>query len=365
MTKRASVGALLLVLGALACDHTDPVDPNDTGDGSGRPNEPINNAFPRQLTFNRGGDADPHVFGSTIVYSRRSIPHVDSDFCLAFLPLEGGFLEDTFCPDNGAVNGTKEAYVQPAISPDGQRIAFVEEIGDTAQRSLTPFFRRVMVGPTSDLSAATELLDLTLGLYTIVGRIGDIPANAINRLQWRDNDKLLFVASSERTLAGAFCCDTLYVPMALIEADANDGTWRQLDIGPLPPFDFFVTDRGTIRFIRGEDPALWRQFEPCAQTSPVCPDHKVWELEGDSTRIVADFKPSGTISRLFGRGSTTMVLSGDGRLLAVDNAGGFRPGSALVPLGNLENLAFNEDGSLGVTLTNSTGLPDLWLVRFQ
>jgi hypothetical protein len=367
MKKSAAAVCVLLVLSALACDHTNPADPT-ASEGNGRPDESFSTNFPRQLTFNRGGDTDPYISGDTLLYSRRPIPHADSDWCLAFLPLGGGILSDTVCPDDGAINGVKEAYLQPSISPDGLRIAYVEQTGDTASRFLSPITRRVMVGPASAPMSATVLLDVSVGLFAQDARTRRISANSVHRLQWLDNSHLVFIASSERTLSGVFCCDTLYVPMALIEANVDDGSWRRVEIGPLPPFDMFVTDQGAIRFTQDVDWTLWRQSETCQQFGTICPEDKIFELAGDSLSVVADFSGVGPITRMFGRGAMTLVLSG-GSLFSVDGANGrISPSTAVLPPQQVvENVAINSDGTRAVAMMRpSVGPPpDFWLLQLD
>lgn len=360
--KTAARSGLLLTVLLAACSHTEPIGPHDQGEPIGRRGSPP----PLQLTFNAGGDMDPSVFGDEIVYSRRVIPQSDSDWCLGFLSIGGGTLDRQVCPDNGIPNGRKEAMLQPVVSPDGQSIAYVRESGPAVATLLAPSQRRLMVGSVDDPLGGAELLDVSVDLFTIQGQFNPVPANAIHRLRWSDDQHLTFVAGNQRNLAGQQCCDTLYVPMALIEVDVRDGSWRRVDTGPLPPADYFIDADGSVLFTEGEDPAFNLTPMPCAISgAPLCPRNRIMRLTPDGTLdVFADLSSLPPITRMWATPSNLYLTTLTGDFIEVDRNGGFGIPAAQLPLGQLLDLVIDASGTQAVALVDSPGNPaNLWLLE--
>ncbi len=147
MVRRAF--PLIVLAGVvLACDHTSPFatgGPMNVG--------PFTQTFPRRLTFNLGDDRGPAVHGDTIVYSRLDPEHSSVDRCLALLPTDGGTIMAEYCPplDTTAVN----AWLEPALSPDGSQIAFLWQRGSPI--TAAPGADTLVVAPTDDPNHPTYL----------------------------------------------------------------------------------------------------------------------------------------------------------------------------------------------------------------
>jgi hypothetical protein len=187
-------------------------------------------------------------------------------------------------------------------------MAFVVETGSTSSFVLSPRHRTLVVGSPEDPAGAAEILDVTIGLFDIQGPFGLIPANSIHRLQWLDDENLLFIAGTQKNLAGQFCCDTLYVPLAAISVNATTGTWERLNLGPLPPADITATASGEIFFTQAEDPAFDLPFLDCMSEAPVCPQNDVLALA-----------PGGAPRALDEGGSLYSVDPGSGQIALLDS----------------------------------------------
>ena len=137
-----------LVGGVLACDHTSPF---ATGEATNV--GPYSQTYPRQLTFNLGDDRDPAVQGDTIVYSRLDPEHSSLDRCLALLPADGGTIIAEYCPPTEA--STINAWLEPALSPDGTQIAFLWQRGDPV--TAAPSADTLVIAPVDDPTHPTLL----------------------------------------------------------------------------------------------------------------------------------------------------------------------------------------------------------------
>ncbi|MFQ5549651.1 MAG: hypothetical protein ACE5FJ_00260 [Gemmatimonadales bacterium] len=359
---------LLCIVLAAACDHTEPFDAGDTVSDTLIPGGSV---LPRRLTFNQGDDGIPSVAGDYVAYGRQPIPHPDRDWCIAFIPLTGGKLTDeTVCPAGGNANGIREAWLQPTVSPSGASVAFVQQIGDTAVTALVPQRTAILTAPRDDLSDTTTVLDMTPLLFRIQGPFAPVDASTVHRIQWSDEDHLLFIAGNQRNLLGSFCCDTLYVPMGLIELDLTDGTWSKIDLGPLPPFDYVRLNDGRIMFTEAEDPQFDRPGTPCEDEAPACPQNRIMVRRTDGTvSEFASLDGFGNITRLFGAGDALYAMVGNSVLWSVNTTNGVIENPS-APFGNLgasvdlQALAVAPALGLGVARAD---LPDgrpsnLWLI---
>lgn len=131
MRSPAWLFAAGLALLSAACEHTTPLEYE--------PPEalpPASDALPRRLTFNPGDDRNPSVSGGVLAFSRfelgdeRSVPggFEVAERCIALLPYEGGTISARYCPSPFAVpEDSVVTWVEPVLSPDGARIAYLWE----------------------------------------------------------------------------------------------------------------------------------------------------------------------------------------------------------------------------------------------
>lgn len=222
----AAAAALAGTLSVAACEHSPPGAVRVTRLG------PFDTAIPRRLTFSTLNDRTPFVVGDTIVYARQGTAYVDPSYsplgreeCLAWLPLEGGTILKQFCPH--ALLPAADPYVhtwsEPALSPDGSRIAFTWQVGP-------------QVGPQYFLYAPLVVAPVGHPADTLVRRyvqyVDSGPplrrSDLATRITWTDGNHLRFLATQEQIglldppLPGRVT-DTAYVPLALMQLDLVSG----------------------------------------------------------------------------------------------------------------------------------------------
>ena len=104
-----------------ACSHSEPY-ATDVPDALG----PADPALPRQLTYNLGDDRAPNVTGTQVAFSRYDPSNASPGQCIGVLPAAGGTLSGTLCPPAPTVADTfVSSWLAPALSPEGDRLAFV------------------------------------------------------------------------------------------------------------------------------------------------------------------------------------------------------------------------------------------------
>jgi hypothetical protein len=222
--RRRLLGLILAPLALAACEHAAPgalQAPADVG--------PSTALLPRRLTFSALNDRTPSVTGSVIVYARQGDAYVDRGYshlgreeCLAFLPVEGGTVRKLFCPH--ALLSPADTFVhtwfEPALSPDGTRIAFTWQRGpDVGPEG---FWDAHLVVTSADRPGDTTQVRRVV---TYVEE-GPMPrrADLASRITWIGAERLRFLATWEWIfrVAGsgtARTTDTAYVPLALMEMD--------------------------------------------------------------------------------------------------------------------------------------------------
>jgi hypothetical protein len=205
-----------------ACGHEAPYE--WTGPA---PHGPISVALPRRLTFNPGDDRNPSVTAGTLVFSRLALDRGGGrERCLAFLPAEGGTLRGTVCPPPPSASPADtfiDTWVEPALSPDGQQIAFVWQQG--APASYYTWTRDLVIAPVLDPSHPTFRWQAWYVLPD--GRI----ATAVSKTMWLGPTSLRFLASYERVFkvkgggAGRLT-DTVIDVFSLLDLDLATGQAR-------------------------------------------------------------------------------------------------------------------------------------------
>ncbi len=218
-----SLGWLLaagLLLLAAACEHTTPLEYE--------PPEalpPASDGFPRRLTFNPGDDRNPSVSGGVLAFSRfdlgdeRSVPggFQVAERCIALLPYEGGTISARYCPSPFAVpQDSVVTWVEPALSPDGARMAYVWQKSNLHDVR-TPV-RELRVGPAEDPEEAEPGWS---AIWTMPD--GRRPTTVI-KPSWMGADRLRFLTGLDSVFkvkgGGATRgTDTIPVAYALVDLD--------------------------------------------------------------------------------------------------------------------------------------------------
>jgi hypothetical protein len=242
------VGSLAAAAAGVACGHTEPfatLPPGTVGPFPGGP--------PRQLTFNPLPDETASVHGDTLVFSRLDVDRADGDRCLAFLPVEGGRLQREACARGMLSDSTRDAWLYPAISPDGRRVAFVRERGSL--QSSVPQERALVVAP---LDAPDSAVVVVRGVFpTPTGQLG----NAFQKITWRDDRTLRFLGGvdsvSHGTLSG-------FVPLGVFEIAADAApTTPPVAIPELADaVAYDLENDGSVYFIPAGDPIAVHRWVP-------------------------------------------------------------------------------------------------------
>jgi hypothetical protein len=180
----AAIGALLGVLGAFACSHTDSftTQPNDT-------DQPFNPTPPIRLTLNSGADRSPTWLpdGSGILYGAQQVNRADKDLCLALLPPTGGRQRRLWCDIPGGSDLT-DAIESAAPSPDG-RLAVVAASASVGNGipGFVPSFVTIAVAPTLDPTRGQTVRTVP---YTPQG---GVEQRRIGQLHWLGENQLIYL----------------------------------------------------------------------------------------------------------------------------------------------------------------------------
>ena len=224
MTPRSRWLALILASLALAaCEHSAPGSvqaPADVG--------PISAGLPRRLTFHPLNDRTPSVSGGVLVYARQGDAYANTGYaptgreeCLAFLPVEGGTIKRLFCPHSlvSPADTFVHRWFEPALSPDGARLAFTWQRGPNV--GLGIWDSDLLVTPSdrpTDTTRVRVVVNYSEGGY--------LPRRATHaaKITWLGDDRLRFLATLEvifKVKGGGAgrVADTIYEPLALEELD--------------------------------------------------------------------------------------------------------------------------------------------------
>lgn len=257
-----ALAALACVLAA--CEHSAPGGVTSAGNVG-----PFSVSLPRRLTFFEGDDITPSVRGGTLVFSRQSASEPSNydptgrgrEACFAFMDVEGGTIARQLCPDRLVTRPDTfvDTWSEPAVSPDGRRIAFFwkrgTRIGPLAFHD--GFLAVTSVDrPTEPPAARVQVTFLEAGATP---RRANIPT----RVTWADDGHVRFLATVEHIIkvkdGGAErVTDTLEYPIALMELDVAAGTAHVVPGGD-SVLAYAAAPDGGIWVVRADDStALWR-----------------------------------------------------------------------------------------------------------
>lgn len=244
----------LLATAALAapgCDHSDPfrVSPFEQ-----------QGPFPifaqgRRLTFNPLDDRDPFVFGDVVYFSRLESVRVDGDRCIGIIPVEGGTMPDMYCAGGEVPDQNRDARLQPAVSPDGSRIAYVIERSRSRFNDRAPNLRNVVVAPRDNPADTASVFDAAFVLPN------GASANDLRQLEWRDSNTLRFIAGL--SFFNTNTRDTVFQPMGVHEFDIAGGRFTMI-AGTDDAFAFASRANGGLWYVTATDSTVIMSVEPGA-----------------------------------------------------------------------------------------------------
>ena len=258
MKPAITLAALLLAGG---CGHGEPFGTTTPG-----PLDLLDPTLPRRLTFNVAADVGPSVIGDTLVFSRADPNRADGDVCLALLPVAGGRLTRVACAGGPTTNTVRDSWLDPAISPDRRRVAFVHERRAIATGSLVG--RALVVAALDD--PASVALRVTR-LYPLPG--GGL-GNGFHRLSWAGDNAVRFLGGLETVGSrGGF------LPSGVFEVPVGGDSAPVAQVVPelTDAIAYAVGEDDTVYFASGADSAFYRW----AAGSPPVPDGP-WDCPGGS-----------------------------------------------------------------------------------
>jgi hypothetical protein len=340
------VVACVLVVG---CSHAEPFAPRAP---AALP--PFSTATPRQLTFNPGSDRMPSVANGLVVFSRTEPTRADGDQCVAELPTTGGTLRLLACAHGEVSDAVLDAWLWPAIAPDGSRLAYVLQQGQ--RRSDVPERRALVVAPTDSVEAAVTVA--TPGFPAPDGTL----VNGFRKITWLDAVTLRFIGGLEvfdRTTG-----DTVFTPLGLFDVAIDGGTPEPV-AGIDPPFAYAAGADGALWFVPVTDPVGVYRL-PVGSTTPE-PVTRFATITGTSDTVVSvtDFALVGT--SVVASAVVFIPPSPEGgggfyTALLVQDTAGPGPARVLWSAGRVGGLAAIENGRGVIVEITLDARPDLWLV---
>ena len=213
---RSPAAVALALAGAAAvlasCEHARPFGAADLG-----PNAPFSTAFPRQLTFDAGGDLAPGWLpdAAGIIYSFQRYDRPDGDRCLAVLPPEGGHVVRTICHGSLLDADSTNSLWSPAVGPGGV-LAYLRE--GSAPGAPAPVSRELVVATLGDPDPGR-----VIRTFPYVAPDGTLHATATH-LTWVDAETLVYVAQTVLYTFPPSALDTILTPVEIVEISLAGGS---------------------------------------------------------------------------------------------------------------------------------------------
>lgn len=336
---------MVLLAALAACDHTAPA-----GTPGPDPLGPFSASLPRRLTFSLGDDRAPAVAGGALVFSRLEAAAIGTrERCLAWLPVDGGRISRESCPPprQAAADTFVDTWLEPALSPGSDRVAYVWQEGSLV--SVLGFRRARLVVAPAARAADTSGYAREISIPTSSGMI----ANSAIALSWASANTVRFLGTYEyifKVKGGGLerYTDTTFLSLALLELDLPTGTVRLVPGGD-SAVAYTAAPDGGVWLVKAAAPATLMHLAPGA----------------DSAVAVADF--SSAVEALAAVDGLAVATLADGAgVEALDPASGTR-----TPLGPFPGRTHRISAAAGRRLvveverdTTLFGAPaNLWLVE--
>jgi len=245
-----------------ACEHSPPY-----GLAATDPLGPWGGPPPQRLTFSPGDDRHPAVTGGVLVYSRLDPDERGNERCLAFLPAAGGTLLHEACPGppRTPADTFVDTWIEPALSPDGGRVAYMWQQGSLV--GVLGFgATRVVVAPVAQ---AGDTSGFVWPIFYISP--SGLPADAVSELSWVDDHTLRFLLGHEyifKVKGGGLIryTDTTFQSYGLAHLDLATGA-LSLIAGGDSAFAYAEAPDGGLWLVRNESPQTLRHLDPGADSA--------------------------------------------------------------------------------------------------
>jgi len=235
-----------------ACGHGEPfASPDAINLG------PFTTAIPHRLTFDPGSNRTPSVAGTLLLFSHASDAEKGSyigahgrEECIAFMPVLGGTMSRTFCPDRllPANDTLVDTWFEPSLSPDGKRLAYMWQRAYRVS-AIAYLDAYLVVNDTAHLTDTTGIRHEVI--WVPAGYQNPPRAGVAMHITWLDNDRLRFLATREHISkvkgGGAErVTDTTWDALALVDLDLRTNVLSTVPGG-----------EGIVAYAPAPDGGLW------------------------------------------------------------------------------------------------------------
>ena len=287
-----------------ACEH-----PRPFGVAAPDPLGPWNGPPPQRLTFSPGDDRHPAVTGGVLVYSRLDPDERGNERCLAFLPAAGGTLLHEACPTlpRTAADTFVDTWIEPALSPDGRRVAYMWQQGSLV--SVLGFgATRVVVAPVDRPGDTTGFV---WPIFYI--RPDGRHADAVSQLSWVDDQTVRFLIGYEfvfKVKGGGLerYTDTTFESYGIAQLDASTATLTTID-ATAGAFTYAPAPDGGLWLVRYDAPQRLLHLAVGADSATTVADYSgpvqgLANVAGLPVAVVANttvewFEPADSVPRHF------------------------------------------------------------------